>query len=176
MSVITREEVRRRLLACINMYVSKWMDHTERCERKRYEGLVGSIFAIFDGKEDDIPMFVLAPKPCSSDGYTPFGRRDALYPELEAFIGCDIAGSLQDEWALLMNESRTPRTPLDLYSYSVRWSTEDHQFMGRCAEFPSLSWLDDHPESAIMGIRRTVGGVLREMREKNEECPKPLGG
>jgi hypothetical protein len=28
------------------------------------------------------------------------------------------------------------------YSFSVKWSAQDGEFVGLCAEFPSLSWLD----------------------------------
>jgi hypothetical protein len=28
------------------------------------------------------------------------------------------------------------------YSFSVKWSAEDEEFVGLCAELPSLSWLD----------------------------------
>ncbi len=28
------------------------------------------------------------------------------------------------------------------YAYRVIWSEEDQEFVGLCAEFPSLSWLD----------------------------------
>ena len=28
------------------------------------------------------------------------------------------------------------------YTYRVTWSAEDNKYVGLCAEFPSLSWLD----------------------------------
>ena len=30
----------------------------------------------------------------------------------------------------------------DHYTYRVTWSGEDREYVGLCAEFPSLSWLD----------------------------------
>lgn len=29
----------------------------------------------------------------------------------------------------------------DRYTYRVTWSDEDKEYLGLCAEFPSLSWL-----------------------------------
>jgi hypothetical protein len=30
------------------------------------------------------------------------------------------------------------------YPYRVTWSEDDQEYVGLCAEFPSLSWLDKH--------------------------------
>ncbi|MGV7292077.1 antitoxin HicB, partial [Mycobacterium kansasii] len=30
------------------------------------------------------------------------------------------------------------------YTYRVEWSPEDGEWVGLCAEFPSLSWLDQN--------------------------------
>lgn len=38
------------------------------------------------------------------------------------------------------------------YSYHVIWSEEDNEYVGLCAEFPSLSWLDTDPSKALLGI------------------------
>ena len=62
----------------------------------------------------------------------------------------------------------------DRYTYRVTWSTEDNEYVGRCAEFPSLSWLAPVPEEAFAGIRRLVTDSLADMRLTNEPAPKPL--
>ena len=49
------------------------------------------------------------------------------------------------------------------YSFSVNWSVEDKEFVGLCAEFPSLSWLDPDPDKARSGIERLVFETLQEM-------------
>ena len=41
----------------------------------------------------------------------------------------------------------------DHYTYRVTWSEEDNEYVGLCAELPSLSWLSKAPESALKGIR-----------------------
>lgn len=46
--------------------------------------------------------------------------------------------------------------PADDQAYSVTWSDEDQEYVGLCAEFPSLSWLAPTPEDALAGIRRLV--------------------
>jgi predicted HicB family RNase H-like nuclease len=62
----------------------------------------------------------------------------------------------------------------DHYTYRVTWSEEDSEFVGLCAEFPSLSWLDSSPESALRGIRRVVAGVVTDMRKRKEMVPEPF--
>lgn len=62
----------------------------------------------------------------------------------------------------------------DHYTYRVTWSAEDGEYVGLCAEFPSLSWLADTPESALRGIRKVVENVLNDMRETGERIPEPI--
>jgi len=47
--------------------------------------------------------------------------------------------------------------------YTVDWSEEDKEYVGLCAEFPSLSWLDDTQETALTGIRNVVAEVVKDM-------------
>ena len=63
---------------------------------------------------------------------------------------------------------------IDHYTYRVTWSAEDGEHVGLCAEFPSLSWLADTPEAALAGIRKTVGGVIADMKAEGEEVPVPI--
>lgn len=51
----------------------------------------------------------------------------------------------------------------DLYTYSVIWSAEDQEFVGLCAEFPSLSWLAGTPEGALQGIRGLVAEIHEDL-------------
>jgi predicted RNase H-like HicB family nuclease len=51
----------------------------------------------------------------------------------------------------------------DRYTYRVQWSEEDEEYVGLCAEFPSLSWLAATPEDALSGIRSVVGAVVIDM-------------
>lgn len=62
----------------------------------------------------------------------------------------------------------------DHYTYRVTWSVEDEEYVGLCAEFPSLSWLAQSPESALKGIRKTVEAVVKDMKANNEEIPQPI--
>jgi len=62
----------------------------------------------------------------------------------------------------------------DHYTYRVTWSVEDEEYVGLCAEFPSLSWLAQSPESALKGIRKTVETVIKDMKANNEEIPHPI--
>ena len=62
----------------------------------------------------------------------------------------------------------------DRYTYRVTWSEEDEEFVGLCAEFPSLSWLDNGPEKALRGIRKLVRETLADMESEGEALPEPL--
>jgi len=62
----------------------------------------------------------------------------------------------------------------DKYTYRVTWSDEDGEYVGQCAEFPSLSWLAPTPEAALGGIRETVAQVIQDMQATGEPIPEPL--
>lgn len=62
----------------------------------------------------------------------------------------------------------------DRYTYRVTWSEDDQEYVGLCAEFPSLSWLARTPEAALKGIRKVVADVVKDMREQGEDPPEPL--
>ena len=62
----------------------------------------------------------------------------------------------------------------DRYTYRVTWSDDDSEYVGLCAEFPSLSWLASTPEAALKGIRKVVEDVVKDMRENDEEVPVPI--
>ena len=62
----------------------------------------------------------------------------------------------------------------DRYTYRVTWSEEDEEYVGLCAEFPSLSWLTAEPEAALRGIRRVVGEIVADMRAAGESVPEPI--
>ncbi len=51
----------------------------------------------------------------------------------------------------------------DRYTYRVTWSEEDEEYVGLCAEFPSLSWLAAGPEAALRGIRQVVAEAVADM-------------
>jgi len=62
----------------------------------------------------------------------------------------------------------------DRYTYRVTWSEDDDEYVGLCAEFPSLSWLSSTPEAALKGIRKVVEDVVKDMRDNGEEVPEPI--
>jgi predicted HicB family RNase H-like nuclease len=62
----------------------------------------------------------------------------------------------------------------DRYTYRVTWSQDDQEYVGLCAEFPSLSWLAVSPESALKGIRKVVADVVTDLKKNGEEIPQPL--
>ncbi|MDR0306579.1 MAG: type II toxin-antitoxin system HicB family antitoxin [Chitinispirillales bacterium] len=62
----------------------------------------------------------------------------------------------------------------DHYAYRVIWSQDDKEYVGLCSEFPSLSWLDSSPESALHGIREVVAGVVKDLKANGEPVPEPV--
>lgn len=60
------------------------------------------------------------------------------------------------------------------YTYRVTWSEEDQEFVGLCAEFPSLSYLDEHMDAALTGIVELVRQVIEDMTANGETIPEPI--
>lgn len=60
------------------------------------------------------------------------------------------------------------------YTYRVLWSEEDEEFVGLCAEFPSLSWLAPTMGEALDGIARVVKSTMQDMRAHHEPVPEPF--
>ena len=65
-------------------------------------------------------------------------------------------------------------TSKDRYTYRVTWSEEDREYVGLCAEFPSMSWLAKSPESALRGIRKAVSDAVTDMLANGEQIPEPV--
>jgi len=63
---------------------------------------------------------------------------------------------------------------VDKYTYRVMWSEEDQEFVGLCAEFPSLSWLKSSPEAALKGIRSLVKSTIKDLAQNKEKIPEPI--
>ena len=63
---------------------------------------------------------------------------------------------------------------MEKYTYRVIWSEEDQEFVGLCAEFPSLSWLEEEQDAALHGIVRLVSDTLKDMEANKEPIPEPL--
>lgn len=62
---------------------------------------------------------------------------------------------------------------IDHSTYWVSWSVDDNEYVGLCAEFPSLSWMAPTPDEAFSGIRRLVSDCLMDMETTGETPPKP---
>lgn len=60
------------------------------------------------------------------------------------------------------------------YTYRVSWSPEDHEHVGLCTEFPSLSWLAAEPAQALAGIMQLVDEMVQNMQRHGEAIPPPL--
>jgi predicted HicB family RNase H-like nuclease len=60
------------------------------------------------------------------------------------------------------------------YAYRVFWSAEDAEYVALCTELPGLSWLDETPEGALVGIRNLVVETVDDMYANGEKVPQPL--
>ena len=60
------------------------------------------------------------------------------------------------------------------YAYRVVWSVEDEEFVGLCAEFPSLSYLDEDHLKALEGIVDLVKDIVADMEASEEKIPTPI--
>ena len=63
---------------------------------------------------------------------------------------------------------------VDRYTYRVTWSEEDDEYVGLCAEFPSLSWLEKSPEKALSGARKLVKETVTDLKKSKEAVPDPI--
>jgi predicted HicB family RNase H-like nuclease len=63
---------------------------------------------------------------------------------------------------------------VDHYTYRVTWSPEDGEYVGLCAELPSLSWLAATPEDSLSGIRKVAAEAVEDMQLNGETVPVPL--
>lgn len=63
---------------------------------------------------------------------------------------------------------------VDKYTYRVTWSEEDGEYVGLCSEFPLLSWLEESPDDAFVGIRKLVADILVDMADEGEAPPVPI--
>jgi len=60
------------------------------------------------------------------------------------------------------------------YTYRVTWSEDDAEYVGLCAEFPSLSWLAQTPDAALKGVCKLVSEVVADMLRNGEAVPEPI--
>jgi predicted HicB family RNase H-like nuclease len=63
---------------------------------------------------------------------------------------------------------------VDNYTYRITWSEEDKEYIGLCAELPSLSWLDKTQAAALQGIINLAAEAVSDMLANNENIPQPI--
>jgi len=61
------------------------------------------------------------------------------------------------------------------YTYRVRWSQRDGEFVATIAEFPSLSWLAKDQVEAFLGAVALVRETLDDLVDDGDAIPVPLG-
>ncbi|HMQ38463.1 MAG TPA: type II toxin-antitoxin system HicB family antitoxin [Micropruina sp.] len=60
------------------------------------------------------------------------------------------------------------------YTYRVRWSGEDGEYVGTVAELPSLSWLSPDRTEAFAGIQQLAADVVADMLGDGEIPPEAI--
>jgi predicted HicB family RNase H-like nuclease len=62
----------------------------------------------------------------------------------------------------------------DHYTYRISWSPNDREYVATCAEFPSLSWLDEDQFAALKGVKQLVAEVVDDLGARGETIPPPI--
>ena len=62
----------------------------------------------------------------------------------------------------------------DHYTYRVRWSAEDGEYVGTVAELPSLSWLAADRAEAFAGIQQLTADIVADMLADGETPPEAI--
>ncbi len=57
------------------------------------------------------------------------------------------------------------------YTYRITWSEEDQEYVGLCAEFPSLSYLAKDQITTLNGIVQLVRSIIQDMEKNGEIVP-----
>jgi predicted HicB family RNase H-like nuclease len=65
-------------------------------------------------------------------------------------------------------------SPFVKYLYRVAWSEEDQEYVGLCAELPSLSWLAGTQAAALQGIVELARRTIEDLVKGREPVPEPL--
>lgn len=63
---------------------------------------------------------------------------------------------------------------MEHYTYRVTWSADEGEFIGLCAELPTLSHYDDTRDKALAGIVDLVRAAVEMMKEQGQEPPEPI--
>ena len=63
---------------------------------------------------------------------------------------------------------------MDKYTYKVTYSQDDKEYVGLCAEFPLLSYLEPNQTKAFTGIQELVKEIVKDIKKENEAIPEPL--
>ncbi|MFM0673142.1 hypothetical protein [Paraburkholderia sediminicola] len=97
-------------------------------------------------------------------------------PEEEAAIQRGIAQDPDNpEWTTeeMKNARPFPEVMAERRTdYRVEWSADDNQYVGLCDGFPSLSWLENTPEAALVGIHQIVEQTISELLREGEPIPQ----
>lgn len=64
---------------------------------------------------------------------------------------------------------------INRYCYSVFWSADDNAFVATCAEFPSLSGVEEDADDALRECKFVVKEAVKWLLEDGEPVPEPLG-
>lgn len=62
----------------------------------------------------------------------------------------------------------------DHYTYRVRWSAEDGEYVATVAELPSLSWLAPDRAEAFAGIQQLTADIVADMLADGETPPEAI--
>jgi predicted RNase H-like HicB family nuclease len=64
---------------------------------------------------------------------------------------------------------------MEQYNYRVNWSSEDNVYVAVVLEFKSLVCHGDTAEVALEKLRTLVEDTIKDLEEKGESIPEPIG-
>ena len=62
----------------------------------------------------------------------------------------------------------------ECYTFGLKWSDEDREFVGLCAELPGLSWLSRSQIDALKGIVAAARDAVSILERDGDHVPDPL--
>jgi hypothetical protein len=60
------------------------------------------------------------------------------------------------------------------YTYEVKWSEEDQEFVGICLEYPGSSWLEPNRDAAVLGISLLIVEIMIMEFGESKPIREPL--
>jgi hypothetical protein len=97
---MTEKEVRKKFIRYLIDIAQYWGNLEGKTPQEKVNGAIFSTLVTLDGESANLPAFIVAPFPGSTDKEFYKSREENWYPEnTNSNVICDIGGSLHDTFA-----------------------------------------------------------------------------